>query len=129
MRHLCFMLHTLTQTLYTSAMPRIGRINKRHTYSIHNTKSGYRLIADVKRRLQFIKKHAELHDSLPGNLFTEVLMIFRSFGYTEEVSHIFIAPNKLPSGEVKGRIFIALKENGMTERLSVGERIRKANYV
>ena len=110
-------------------MPRFGRVNKRYTYSIHGTASGYRLIGDVKRRLQWIKKHADLHDSLPGNLFTEVQMIFRSFGYTEELSYIFVAPNKLPSGEERGRVFIAVKENGMTERLSVGEVIRKTNYV
>ena len=80
-------------------MPRFGRVNKRYTYSIHGTASGYRLIGDVKRRLQWIKKHADLHDSLPGNLFTEVQMIFRSFGYTEKLIYIFVAPNKLPSGE------------------------------
>ena len=110
-------------------MPRFGRVNTRHTYSIHGTGSGFRLIGDVKRRLQWIKKHADLHDSLPGNLFTEVQMIFRSFGYVEELSYIFVVPNKLPTGEVKGRLFIAVKESGMTERLSVGEVIRKTNYI
>ena len=56
-------------------------------------------------------------------------MIFRSFGYTEELTYIFVAPNKLPSGEERGRVFIAVKESGMTEPLSVGGVIRKTNYV
>ena len=116
-------------TLVNSLMPRFGRRNRRKTYSIPNTRSGFRTISDVQTRLRIIKKRCKIDEALPGILFREVQSIFRSFGWDIAIIRIFIAQNYLDDGTRKGRKFIAIRENGFTEEMSVGEFIKKSRYL